>query len=275
MARYRRQLAEAVADFDISQQEALALAACSSKLSLSADQVRAAHDGYVRAALEERLADGLLSWAEQHEVRALAKLLGVGREELRVLLEDAAARAPVEGRPELAPGSAGPEGALTVCFTGAFTAIPMTREEVWELARDAGMTVSKGVTKEVDVLVCLDPDSGSGKLTKAAKHGTVVIDQSTFLALAGAGAPAGDRVSDVLERVQHRKAARQQAAQAKAQASAERARAATREGAQMRRAAEGSEQVLWCSAGAHEWRRPPQRGRPPSACPDHRPAVKA
>ena len=53
LLRYRDQLADAVADFDISQPEALALAASAADLGLTADQVREAHDGFVHSVLAE------------------------------------------------------------------------------------------------------------------------------------------------------------------------------------------------------------------------------
>jgi hypothetical protein len=214
----------------------------------------------------------LLTWAEQQEVRAFARLLGVGDRDVVQLLADAERVATVEGKASLVNGEAAGAG-LSVCFTGEFVAIPLTREEVWELATDAGMVVSQGVTKKLDLLVCLDSGSGTGKLVKANQYGTVIVDQATFLGLAGVqGAPEGV-MRDVLDQLSARRAATADATQAKREAAAQTARDRNRERARQRRASGATEQVLWCTTGEHEWNRTPQRGRPPRVCPDHQAAL--
>jgi DNA polymerase-3 subunit epsilon len=269
---YAVQLAAAAEDFEVDEEEFLELSDLVAELGLTANQVRAVHTEHVRQLLIDRLDDGRLTWAEQQEVRAFARLLGVGGREVMQLLIDAEQLGTVEGKASLLGGEATGTG-LSVCFTGEFVAIPLTREEVWDLAQDAGMVVSKGVTKKLDLLVCLDPGTGTGKLTKAADYGTVVIDQPTFLGLAGVH-PAPDGVlHDVLDRLAAHKAAAADTAQARREAAAQKARESNRQRARERRASPSAEQVLWCIAGEHEWHRRPQRGRPPKACPEHQTAV--
>jgi DNA polymerase-3 subunit epsilon len=271
---YALQLAAAAEDFEIDEDEVAELSELVAELGLTPDQVRACHVGHLVALLNDRLDDGLLTWAEQQEVRSFARLLGVGHRDVEQLLARTEDLAEVEGRRSIVSGEALGVG-LSVCFTGEFVAIPLTREEVWEVATDAGMVVSKGVTKKLDLLVCLEPGAGTGKLNKATDYGTVIIDQHTFLGLAGAQ-PAPDGVlRDVLDRLAQRRVVDADAADAKREAAAATARARNRERAQQRRAAPSAEQVLWCSSGAHEWTRVPQRGRPPRACPEHPPVPAA
>jgi hypothetical protein len=266
---YALQLGAAAADFEIDEWEVEELSELVAELALTPAQVRAAHTAHVEALLEDRLRDGLLTWAEQQEVRAFARLLGVGNREVEALLTAAAAQATVEGQPTRA-GADAPGTGISVCFTGEFVALPLTREEVSELAEQAGMQVLPRVTKKLDVLVCLDPEAGTSKLAKAAEYGTIVIDQDTFLALAGAAPARAGVVSSVLERLEARRAQEASAAERKAAAAAERARERNRVRARSRREGESAElQTLWCLAGRHEWQRPPRRGRPPRACPDH------
>jgi DNA polymerase III subunit epsilon len=265
---YALQLAAAAEDFQIDEDEILELSELVAELGLSPDQVRGCHRHHVEALLVDRLDDGLLTWAEQQEVRAFARLLGVGDREVAELLARADQVADVEAKPSPIHGEAAGAG-LSVCFTGEFVAIPLTREEVWDLATDAGMVVSKGVTKKLDLLVCLDPGTGTGKLRKAAEYNTVVIDQPTFLGLAGVEPAPEGVLRAVLDRLATRRAANADAAQAQREASAAAARARNRERAQQRRASPTAHQVLWCASGEHEWTRPPQRGRPPRACPEH------
>ena len=66
----------------------------------------------------------------------------------------------------------------SVCFTGACP--DMTREELTEMAEEK-FEVKTSVTKDLDILVCADPNSGSTKLEKAKKNGTKVISYEEFL----------------------------------------------------------------------------------------------
>lgn len=272
VSAYRLQLAAAAEDFEVDEHEVDELSELVLHLGLTPDQVRACHTERVRALLDDRLDDGLLTWAEQHEVRAFARLLGVGDRDVAEMIVAAEQVADVEGKPSMVAGAAVGAG-LSVCFTGEFVAIPLTREEVWELADDAGMVVSKGVTKKLDVLVCIDPARGTTKLRKAAEYGTVVIDQHTFLGLAGVQ-PAPDGVlREVLDQLAQRRAATADAEAARRETAAAAARERNRQRARQRRETGATEQTLWCSVGEHEWTRPPQRGRPPRACPEHQAVI--
>ena len=66
----------------------------------------------------------------------------------------------------------------SVCFTGACP--DMTREELTEMAEEK-FEVRKSVTKDLDILVCADPNAGSSKLEKAKKNGTRIISYEDFL----------------------------------------------------------------------------------------------
>lgn len=262
VAVYARQLAAACEDFEIDEWELEDLHGLICEFGLSSAQVRATHRARLKDLLEDRLDDGVLTWAEQQEVKAFGRLLGVPSDEVNELFGDAADRALIEPMIEL--DSTRGSG-LTVCFTGEFIAIPMTRDEVTALAEDAGMRATKAVSSKTDLLVCLDPKAGTTKLRRAAECGTVVIDQDTFLGIAGA-APAPERVvADVFERLEARHQVDAVAAQIRRAAAAEKARTRARE----RRQGGATTQALWCRAGSHEWTRQGQRGRPPVSCPEH------
>ena len=66
----------------------------------------------------------------------------------------------------------------SVCFTGACP--DMTRAELTEMAEEK-FEVKTSVTKDLDILVCADPNSGSSKLEKAKKNGTRIISYEDFL----------------------------------------------------------------------------------------------
>ena len=65
----------------------------------------------------------------------------------------------------------------SVCFTGACP--DMTRAELTEMAEEK-FEVKTSVTKDLDILVCADPNAGSTKLEKAKKNGTLVISYEEF-----------------------------------------------------------------------------------------------
>lgn len=65
----------------------------------------------------------------------------------------------------------------SVCFTGACP--DMTREELTEMAEEK-FEVKTSVTKNLDILVCADPNAGSSKLEKAKKNGTLIISYEEF-----------------------------------------------------------------------------------------------
>lgn len=66
----------------------------------------------------------------------------------------------------------------SVCFTGACPGY--SRSELTKLA-SGKFNVVGAVNKELDLLVCADPNSGSSKLKKAAENGTKVISYDDFL----------------------------------------------------------------------------------------------
>jgi len=71
------------------------------------------------------------------------------------------------------------DGALTICFTGK---MEHKRSEMEDIARKKGFIPMDHVDKTLNILVCADPNSGSGKLQKAAKYGTKIISEADFMA---------------------------------------------------------------------------------------------
>ncbi len=124
-------------------------------LSLKYDEIIAI-DGFADTTANALL-DFLTSYAE--EIANLRKYF------IFKSAEEMAADAPQEGGP-------------SVCFTGACPGY--SRSELSAMA--AGKyTVKDAVTKDLDILVCADPNSGSSKLVKAAKNGTKLMSYEEFL----------------------------------------------------------------------------------------------
>ena len=62
---------------------------------------------------------------------------------------------------------------------------PVTRGQAHQFAEDAGLSVRKGISKGLDLLVIADPDSQSGKARKAREYGTRVIAEQVFWSTIG------------------------------------------------------------------------------------------
>lgn len=67
---------------------------------------------------------------------------------------------------------------LSICFTGACPGY--SRKDLTELCKGK-YNVVDSVTKDLDILACADPNSGSSKLQKAIKNGTKVISYDELL----------------------------------------------------------------------------------------------
>jgi DNA ligase (NAD+) len=68
----------------------------------------------------------------------------------------------------------------TICFTGKMT---YKRSEMEAIAKELGFEPVDAVGKDLTVLVCADPNSGSSKLKKAEKNGTKIISEDEFFAM--------------------------------------------------------------------------------------------
>jgi DNA ligase (NAD+) len=69
----------------------------------------------------------------------------------------------------------------TICFTGKMT---YKRSEMEAIAKELGFEPVDAAGKDLTILVCADPNSGSSKLQKARKNGTKILGEAEFLAMA-------------------------------------------------------------------------------------------
>lgn len=67
---------------------------------------------------------------------------------------------------------------MTICFTGK---MENKRSVMEKIASDRGFIPMDHVDKNLSILVCADPNSGSSKLQKAAKYGTKIISEKDFM----------------------------------------------------------------------------------------------
>lgn len=173
----------------IDQSEEVILVDAADNWHLTATQVQAAHAQYLQNLSVAALADGVITDTERRDLHQVARLLGQDRTHLDVMLATAtqqlAAARPTLGTESVATGLSGQR----VCFTGELQSTlngqPISREIAEALAAQAGLIITSGVTKKLDLLVVADPNTQSGKAKKAREYGIRILSDAVFWRMAG------------------------------------------------------------------------------------------
>ncbi len=173
---------------DAEEEEELIDAA--SRLGLSRGQIDWAHSEYLRGLAIAALSDGVVSETERRDLNNVAKLLGQGVEQLEPILE-AVSKQMAKAR----GGNTKPQtrredlAGQRVCFTGellsTLNGAPIRREIAEALASEAGLIVTSGVSKKLDILVVADPNTQSGKAKKAREYGIRILSEPVFWQMLG------------------------------------------------------------------------------------------
>jgi len=183
-------LDRALEDRFIFAAEAQALVDLAREWGVSSETVGDAHRMYLDALARAAVADGVVSNAERKDLLAVARWLGLGEGDMELALSEAHATRTAAEIPAQPPriGAGGMSG-KSVCFTGemgcTIRGLPITREMAEELAESAGLAVKGGVSRNLDLLVCADPLSQSGKAKKAREHGIRVVAEVAFWQMIG------------------------------------------------------------------------------------------
>lgn len=172
---------------DASEEDALVDAALDWKLSPA--QLLDAHKQYIHNLAVLALADGVVTDSERRDLHLVARLLGQDDSNLDNVLESAAAQlASANSIPDSTPNENTISG-QRVCFTGellsSLNGQPITRDTAKTLATQAGLIVASSVTKKLDILVVADPNTQSGKATKARKYGIRILSDAVFWRMVG------------------------------------------------------------------------------------------
>lgn len=147
--------------------------------SLSRPQVLAIHADFLTAMAVIALSDGFLATEERSQLDCAAACLGLASRDVDDALEaaasgDATSNLVITGI-HLAEGD-------RVTFTGDMA----LERSVWEgRARAAGLKPA-GLAKSTKLLVAADPDSLSGKASKARSYGIPIVDEAAFQQLIAA-----------------------------------------------------------------------------------------
>jgi DNA polymerase-3 subunit epsilon len=175
-------------DRRITEDEVAALSEFAQEWGIDRDDAAELHRSYFERLRTRAWADGILTEAEDRDLKSVAYLLGVTFEGER---SDASAvtTAIAEALPVGIDSSTNELIGKSVCFTGesvcSIAGDMLTRDDQERMATTAGLVVKSGVSRKLDILVVADPHSMSGKARKAAELGVRRIVEPAFWELAG------------------------------------------------------------------------------------------
>lgn len=167
---YLEVLGQALVDQYLSAHEEAALVLLAEDLGLCQQQVRELHARYLNAMAAVALQDGVVTADERRDLNQVATCLGLGPDDVaRALSSTETEQSTHLHFIQLHRGD-------RVVITGDTA---RTRDEWIHRLLEAGLTHG-GVTKATRVLVAADPDSLSGKASKARDYGIPIITEDAF-----------------------------------------------------------------------------------------------
>ncbi len=171
---YLEILESALLDRYLSAHEEEALIEIATMLGLNRDGLDAIHRDYLLSMSVVAREDGIVTKAELKDLETVARLLGLGVDDVAIALDaaKAATSRPVASSFHLRPGD-------QICLTGQMS---HPREAIEALLIERGLRVG-GLTKKTRLLVAADPDSQSGKAAKARGHGVPIVAEFALLGL--------------------------------------------------------------------------------------------
>ncbi|GAA2260101.1 hypothetical protein GCM10009853_011400 [Glycomyces scopariae] len=176
---YLALLDRALVDRHISATEADELVELAAGLGIDRAAALALHRGYLRSLAGAALADGVVSGAERDDLARVADLLSLPSEAVAEALSGDTAPVPAGHGFRLKRGD-------IAVLTGAFA----ESKSFWAVRLEAaGLEVAATVTKKTSLVVAADPDSMSGKASKARQYGIPVIGADSVDAVLARMAP--------------------------------------------------------------------------------------
>jgi DNA polymerase-3 subunit epsilon len=171
---YLAVLESAMLDRYLSAHEEDALVDTASVIGLDRTRLDAVHRDYLLTLASVAWSDRLITRTELDELETVARLLGLGTQDVATSLDaaKAATNAPVGATFQLEQGD-------QVCLTGQMT---HPRESIEALLHTRGLRVG-GLTRSSRLLVAADPDSLSGKAAKARSYGIPIVTEAALLGL--------------------------------------------------------------------------------------------
>jgi DNA polymerase-3 subunit epsilon len=184
---YRDALDRALEDRVLTAEEVDDLTNLAAEWGLTLEQIAQIHESFILGLVALAAADGVVTEAELTDLIRCSDLLGIPLHTLSGFIAEAPLASSMT-----APGVQNDSAVETiadlagcsVCFTGSSTCAVdgqlLSRSGQGVLAAAHGLTVCKGVTKKLDILVVADPDTESGKARKARDYGTRIMVERAF-----------------------------------------------------------------------------------------------
>ena len=154
------------------------------KLNVTRSQLDSIHDQYIQNLVIAALADNIVTDAERRDLQMVTRLLGREVAQTDQWLEQTSGVLDTVARDLHQQASVENLTGQRVCFTGDLQCTigqsRITRQMAELLAETAGLVPVGSVTKKLDVLVCADPHTQSGKAKKAREYGIRIIAEPVF-----------------------------------------------------------------------------------------------
>lgn len=182
---YVEALDRALLNRHISRHEADELVSVADALALGRGDVRDVHRRYLHALCVQAWADGVVTAEERADLRRVQQLLGLDSVDLDELLSGA--------RPDPGQGTDMNADLPLLGYVGTFRLEPgdrvvftgdppsMSRRQLEERSRVAGLRVTGSVSGRTRLLVAADPDSISSKARRARELRIPIVDAETFM----------------------------------------------------------------------------------------------
>jgi len=168
---YFELLDDVFADSKLEPREALALFLLASELGMTQDDTERAHRAYVQGLLQVAYQDGFYTEMEAEHLESVAKALKIDD-----LVKD-------DGRetPSLYPRDL---VGKSTCFSGrpkgTLQGQPISRSQLLEFAREAGITVKSQVEEGLDFLVVTDPQTASQEMRLSKELKIPFVSEQVF-----------------------------------------------------------------------------------------------
>jgi DNA polymerase-3 subunit epsilon len=168
----------ALLDGFLAEHEKRALVAVAQEQGLTRGQVVDVHSDYLRAMAEVAWADGVVTPKERADLELVARLLDLPTEDVDSALTaaQAASGTSTSAVERFATAGLVLRAGDRVCFTGE---MKVERAE-WERRTRAAGLQPGGVAKSTKLLVAADPNSLSGKASKAQAYGIPIVTEDAF-----------------------------------------------------------------------------------------------
>jgi DNA polymerase-3 subunit epsilon len=182
---YAALLDRALEDRHIDEAETEALIETADRWGMANADIERIHHEYLNQLAIAALADGVVTTTEKRDLDLVARLLGEDSEQMKKIICEAADKIAQTTTPQVQHNQS--DSTLTgksVCFTGQlgrmYRSAAISRTIAESLAREAGLVISNGVTKSLDLLVVADPCTQSGKARKARGYGIRILHEPVF-----------------------------------------------------------------------------------------------